>query len=408
MTTTVSTAPVSTGPPFLSFAERDRRYAAMRAKMKEQNLDVLILPASTTRWDQSMADSRYASGIGGFGTETLTIVPLDGEPTAYLFNRSGWWKGFPGNWLSDVRDGRNHFAKNIIEKLEELHFTTGIVGISGLGGANRTPDGTIPSKTVDTVKAAFPHATFVDASALIQDLRSIKSAEEVAVLERAAAITDTMVAAMVNAAKPGVTERHVHAAIAYAMLEAGGELPSLFIFASGPGLETGHGSFVPTERVLERGDLLVNELEGRVAGYGAQTVAPVWVGGTPDPRYAAAHKAALACFKAVLAALKPGVTMQGLMDVYYATLKTEANGKFTGSFPLMHARGLGDEVPAVIDAKDLENNGGATIRENMVFVLKPRVREAGGSVSAQVGDTVVCTPSGGRRLGKRSMELDVA
>ena len=408
MTSTVSTAPVSTGPPFLSFAERDRRYQAIRKEMRERKLDVLILPASATRWDQSMADSRYASGIGGFGTETLTIVPLVGEPTAYLFNRSGWWKGFPGNWLADVRDGRNRFAKNIIEKLTELDFTTGTVGISGLGGANRTPDGTIPSTTVDTIKAAFSQARFVDASALIQNLRSIKSDEEVATLERAAAITDKMVAAMVKAAKPGVTERHVHAAIAHAMLEAGGELPSLFIFASGPGLETGHGSFVPTDRVLKRGDLLVNELEGRVAGYGAQTVAPVWVGGKPEQRYADAHKAALACFNAVLAALEPGVTMQGLMDVYYATLKAVAKGTFIGSFPLMHARGLGDEVPAVIDAKDLENNGGATIRANMVFVLKPKVTEAGGGASAQVGDTVVCTPSGGRRLGKRSMELDIA
>ena len=360
MTQHVSTTPVSTGPPFLSHAERDRRYKAIRAKMEQLGLDVLILPASANRWEQSMADSRYATGIGGFGTETLTIIPRDGDPTAYIFNRAGWWKSFPQNWIADVRDGRNRWAKNIIERLTELKFTKGTVGLSGLRGGNRTPDGTIPVLTFDTIKAAFPGASFVDASELIQDLRSIKSDEEVRTLERSAAITDRMVEAMVAAAKPGVTERAVHAAIAHAMLANGGELPSLFIFASGPGLEIGHGSFVPTDRVLQDGDLLVNELEARFAGYGAQTVAPVWIG-KPAARYLDAHKAAEAVFATVLAELKPGQTMRSMMDVYYAALKKESNGKLVGSFPLMHARGLGDEVPAVVDAKDLEQSGDLTI-----------------------------------------------
>jgi len=51
-------------PIFLSLYERDRRHAAVQAKMTEQGLDVLILPASTNRWEQCMADSRYVTGIG--------------------------------------------------------------------------------------------------------------------------------------------------------------------------------------------------------------------------------------------------------------------------------------------------------------------------------------------------------
>jgi Xaa-Pro dipeptidase len=406
MTQTTAAAPVSTGPPFLSHAERDRRFTAIRERMKALALDVLILPASANRWEQSMADSRYASGIGGFGTETLTIVPRDADPTVYLFNRSGWWKAFPQNWIADVRDGRNRWAANIIERLSEIGFTTGTIGLSGLGGQTRTPDGVIPQRTYETLREAYPGAAFVDATDLIQELRSIKSDEEIGILERAAAITDTMVEAMVAAARPGVTERSVHAAIAHAMLAGGGELPSLFIFASGPGLTTGHGSFVPTDRVLQRGDLLVNELEARVAGYGAQTVAPVWLG-TPDPRYRYAVDAATAVFGAVLAEMKPGATMGGLMDTYYAALKRETQGKLVGSFPLMHARGLGDEVPAVIDAADLEKNRDIAIAENMAFVVKPRVREAEGGVSAQVGDTVVVTKAGGRRLGRRTLGLRI-
>ena len=403
---TQTTDIIATAPHFLSLAERDRRHAAIHARMETDGLDVLILPASANRWEQSMADSRYVTGIGGFGTETLTIVPRGQSPTAYVFNRAGWWKSHANHWIDDVRDGRNRWTKNIVERLGEIGFARGRIGLSGLAGSNRTPDGTAPYATVEALKAKYPQAEIVDASAVIQDLRSIKSPEEVLTLERSAAVTDEMVAAMLTAARPGVTERSVYAAIVHAMLLGGADLPSLLIFASGPGLEIGHGQFVPTDRVLQDGDLLVNELEARIAGYGAQTVAPVWIG-RPDGRYAAVAKAAEAVFETVLQYLRPGETMGTVMKAYYDAIEREGQGAMKGSFPLMHARGLGDEVPQVIDAADLEQSGGAALVENMVFVLKPRVRDAGSAISAQVGDTVVVTPSGGRRLGRRPFGLSV-
>src|ERR1700744_6592389 len=105
--------------PRLSLAERDRRYAAVRAAMAKDKLDVLICPASTARWEQTMADSRYLTTIGGFGTETLTIFPREGEVTAYVFNRSAFWLAAQ-DWVSDVRDGRKRGRKNRIERLSEL------------------------------------------------------------------------------------------------------------------------------------------------------------------------------------------------------------------------------------------------------------------------------------------------
>lgn len=395
-----------TGPHFLSLAERDRRHRLIRERMVQDGLEVLILPASANRWEQSMADSRYATGIGGFGTETLTIVPLGHEPTVYVFNRGTWWSSHASHWIDDVRDGRNRWAQNIIERLREIGFKRGRVGLSGLGGQTRTPDGVVPQRTWDALRSAFPDAAFQDATSIIQDLRAIKSAEEVAALERAAAITDTMVEAMTTAARPGVTERQVYAALIHTMLLAGGELPSLLIFASGPGPGLAHGQFVPTDRVLCSGDLLVNEIEARVAGYGAQTVAPVALG-RPDDRYRVAAEVARAAFDAVVARMRPGATMGELTDVYHKVLRRESKGTLLGAFPLMHARGLGDEVPAIIDAADLERNRTLPIAENMTFVVKPRVRSEDGTVSAQLGDTVVVTPAGGRRLGRRSLELIV-
>lgn len=406
MTNVSGSTAETTGPRFLSIAERDRRIRRIRERMAAEGLAVLILPASANRWEQSMADSRYATGIGGFGTETLTIVPLAHEPTVYLFNRGEWWISQAGNWMDDVRDGRNRWAENIVERLREIGFTDGTIGLSGLSGQTRTPDGVIPQRTFEALRAAFPGAVLQDATAIVQELRSIKSVEEVAALERAAAITDRMVEAMTAAARPGVTERTVYAAMIHAMLVEGGELPALVIFASGPGPGLAHGQFVPTDRVLQRGDILVNEIEARVAGYGAQSVAPLWIGPV-DERYREAVGVARAAFDAVADHMRPGATMGQLADVYDETLARRSKGTLRGAFPMMHARGLGDEVPAIIDAADLARNRDLPLAENMTFVLKPRVRSADGAVSAQIGDTVVVTPSGGRRLGRRPLELIV-
>ena len=78
--------------PQLSIQERDRRYQIVRAEMAKRGIDVLLLPANTGRWEQLQGDSRYLTSIGGFATEVFTVFPREGDVTAYIFNRAGWWK----------------------------------------------------------------------------------------------------------------------------------------------------------------------------------------------------------------------------------------------------------------------------------------------------------------------------
>ena len=388
-------------PIFLSLAERDRRHRLIREKMAREDIDVMILPANHGRWDQCMADSRYVTGIGSFGTETLTVFPRDAAPTAFVFNRANWWRSAQ-QWIADVRDGRNQWGRNIVERLGEIGFRRGRIGVSGLEGQTRTPDGIIPYRTMETLAEAYPEAKLVDATGLILDLRAVKSDEEVAMLERAAGITDKMVEAMTALARPGIAERAIYATMIHTMLVAGGDLPVLMILAAGPTIS--HGQFVPTERLLRAGDRLANEIEARVAGYGAQAVAPVTIG-KADDRYRDAVSISRAAFDAVCAALKPGATLAEVLRLYRETVRRESQARFVASFPLMHARGLGDEVPVVIEAADAESQAQMRLEENMCFILKPRVVSEDGAVQGQIGDTVQVTPSGGRRLGRRELSL---
>src|SRR5438552_12498239 len=103
--------------PQLSIQERDRRYRKVREEMARSNIDCLLLPANTGRWEQLQADSRYLSSIGGFATEVFTVFPLEGEVTAYIFNRAGWWKQAK-NGGKEVGDGRNGGGGNAMERIK--------------------------------------------------------------------------------------------------------------------------------------------------------------------------------------------------------------------------------------------------------------------------------------------------
>jgi len=389
--------------PQLSLQERDRRYTKVRAEMARQGIDCLLLPANTGRWEQLQGDSRYLTTIGGFATEVFTVFPREGGVTAYIFNRAGWWKQAQ-QWVTDVRDGRNRWGQNAIERISELGLQKGTIGISGLAGLFRAPEGIIPYSSVKAMQDAFPHAKFVNATEMMQEIRSVKSAEEVSMLERSASIIEKTIEAMVEHANPGVSEKELYGAMIQTMLANGGELPTLFFLSAGPGLS--NSSFVPTDYRIQKGDRIIDEIEAKYGGYAAQAVCPVVIG-TPDDEYQKMIDISRACFDSILHNMKPGVTFGSLFDIYRDTVERHGKDKYLWNHPVMHARGLGDDGPALLGDKDLERFSKIELQAGMVFILKPQVRAAQGKGRASIGDTVVVTESGARRLGKRELKLIV-
>src|SRR5207302_4612222 len=51
--------------PRFSLAERDRRWAAVRAEMAKAGVDVLVGSNNTGHWDHWQSDIRYLTQIGG-------------------------------------------------------------------------------------------------------------------------------------------------------------------------------------------------------------------------------------------------------------------------------------------------------------------------------------------------------
>src|ERR1051325_7645978 len=69
--------------PRFSLAERDRRWAAVRAEMARAGVDVLVGTNSSGHWDHWQSDIRYLTQIGGHSVDAGVVFPLEGEPTGF-------------------------------------------------------------------------------------------------------------------------------------------------------------------------------------------------------------------------------------------------------------------------------------------------------------------------------------
>jgi Xaa-Pro aminopeptidase len=397
--------------PRFSIAERDRRWAAVREKMQDQNLDVIVCPNNTGHSTDFQANCRYLSHVGGGGDADIAVVfPLEGDITAIATSAAPRWPTVQ-DWTADVREARRNYGRVAVERLKELGVDKGRIGITGLGevAGTRTPEGTVGYGFWKQVREAFPGAELVDASKILVETRYIKSDEEVATLQKSMDIVEEGVKAEVEAARPGALDWAVWAAAQYGMMRNGSEAPVHCNWVSGK--NPVRTLTRPSMRTLERGDLIINELEANWMGYRSQAVQPVFVIDV-NPIHAELFKVQHEMFESLLVALKPGTTVGELAELTEAAAKKAmpakgpaagAKGKLT-----MHGRGAGDDGPIVTGhARDPEQLA-TELKENMVFIFKPSAETADSSSICTWGDTVVVTPQGGRRLGSRPHELAVA
>lgn len=397
--------------PRFSLAERDRRWKAVRELMARQRTDVIVTPQNTGHSTDFQANTRYLSHCGGGGDSDIAAVfPLEGEVTAIATSAAPRWPTVQ-DWTRDVREARRNYGRVIVERLKELSVERGRIGITGLGEVEgtRTPEGTILYGTWKKIREAFPRAELVDATPILTEIRYIKSAEEIEVLTKSMEIVELAYQAEIEAARPGVKDWEVWAATQYALMRNGSEMPVHCNWVSGKNPK--RTLTRPSMRILERGDLIINEVEASWIGYRSQGVQPVFVQ-EADPVHQELIKVQREVFNRVMESLKPGVTVKELAELTQKSALEAApkTGPATGARAglTMHGRGAGDDGPIITSHARSPRQLGVELRENMVFIFKPSAISADENSISTWGDTVVVTSSGGRRLGKRLHDLALA
>jgi Xaa-Pro aminopeptidase len=384
--------------PFsFSLAERDRRYARVRAMMAGRGFEALLVPCNTGHNEAFQADVRYLSQIGGFANEAIVFFPAEGAPTCWVRADSqppSWWQDMQ-DWVRDVRGSSCDWSANFATSIREHGLEAGRLGVVGMGGTPRSPDGLILHGTVTRLQDWFPRLRLESATEAMAQVRLLKSAEELAALERATEIAEQSVLAAAAAARPGLSEHEVYAEIVACMLRQGAELPTLVLW--GAGASPNRMSRLPPVRPIEAGDVIISEVEARYAGYIAQVRRPIFIG-PPTPEYARLHDQAVQAFDRMYACLRPGATYEQVVQAYIGPAREQ------GLEPLavpLHGRGLGEDLP-VLNVGHLDSPVmRTTIQAGQAFIMGPRLGTPDGSKVLAWGDMVAVTEDGARRLGKR-------
>ena len=385
--------------PTFSLKERDRRWSLLRAEMKKANFDALIALPHEGHWDQFGCDTRYITQIGGTQTEVGCVLPLEADVTAVVRgeNEIEWW-GLAQDWVTDIRPSRRSYGEPVIERLKEVRAER--VGVIALSGMVRAPEGVVPWGTFEKIRTALPNVKFDNATPVVQEVRAVKSAEEVAFIEKAAEIIGYANEVLIAHAKPGVGEHELIADMLREIVRRGGEPITMMLFGTG-GPEVPWAQRVFTTRKLKPGDLINTEVEGKYAGYIAQALQPISLG--PKPKeLEKIFDATKVIFDRMVKFVKPGLTF-GAVAKFYQDEVTAAGYEPDGA--LMHGRGLGEDAPMLWGARKDFPEKDQRLKEGHVFILKPACKQGFMRDSIRAGDTVAIEAGGARRLGKRELEF---
>jgi Xaa-Pro aminopeptidase len=371
--------------PTPSLAERDRRWAAVRKEMDARGLDCLILCGWPAMWDFNIANARYLCPIGGNAEFNVLVFPRTGEPTSFIYSPvfTDYWRGAQ-SWVSDVRPKRGTFGDSVADRLTELGLAGATVGIDGLAGP-------------------------LDLDDMMEKLRTVKSAEEIAILEKAAALGDLMLQACRDTARPGVKECEVYGRMMETMLANGGEEPTLFLWAA-DAHPYPHPFRVPTTRPLAKGDMIICEMHPKFGGYFTH-VERTFCLGEPEPRYLDIYDACLAAYRRGLDLFKPRAKISEVMDAVRDSIEGSGFGICEAG---IHGHGLASlEYPRYRHhAKGADVGAlkaiGDEFRAGMVFAMNidlfdPKWRN--GETGCVFAETIVITEDGARRLHNFSTDF---
>lgn len=233
---------------------------------------------------------------------------------------------------------------------------------------------------------------------IVEDLRQIKDADEVAAMREAAAVIDRTLARVLNAGIVGRSERAVAFALLKAMLDEGAEEPSFpTIVAAGPrGARPHH---VPGPDLIPRDTLVVIDMGAVVDGYCSDMTRTVATGPLPA-RLEEIYAVCLRAQEAAMAAARADMPASELDAVARTVIAEAGYGDHFG-------HGLGHGVGLVIHERPgVRPEGTEVLRAGMAITIEPGIYlEGEGGV--RIEDLLVLGEDGYERLSTSPKELRI-
>lgn len=342
--------------------------------MAEERWDLLLLYGHTWRKDFF----RCLVNMNFSGPHAAAVVDRDGEVRVIV---SDPWD------FEALSDGR-HVAY-------APDFTAGLKRV-----AAQSPHAKVAIAGLELMQAQFVEAmgTPVSATFAVEELRRVKTSEELESIRKAAELSDAGYQRFVQAAEAGMMEYELVAEVE-SFLKSHGAEDNFMLIGSG-GTEV-TGMKPPTERKLQTGDSVTTELTPQVDGYWAQ-ICRTLVVGEPSAKQLEAFAIFSEAQKAAEDLLRPGVNIADVARVQNDVFRKYGYGDYTGpKYTRVRGHNLGlhpDENPYVLEDVNY------IVKEGMVVIAHPNTYLPLSGYMV-FGDTLLVTATGCVTLNSTERKL---
>lgn len=325
----------------------EERLALLRARMAAEAIDLVVLaPGSHLRW---------LMGFQPHGDERPSLCVVSGDDVAFLMPALN---AEAGREHTDARffiwadeDGPEEALEDLIDFLK-------------VRTARRMAlDETMRADFAGLIGDALPQAARHFSASTLGALRMRKDEDEYRVLKQNALSADVAMQAAWAAMREGMSELEVADVVRGSFAEQGAR-PQFAIIGAGrngafPHHQTG-------ETVLKRGDAVVMDIGGRLAGYVSDITRMAVIGEAPEG-YEEVHRVVELAVQAALAAARPGVIAKDVDAAARSVISDAGYGEYfvhrTG-----HGLGMeGHEQPYVTATSE------TVLDEGMVFSIEPGI-----------------------------------
>lgn len=351
-----------------------RRLRRIRAILRARTMDAFLVTSPENR--------RYLSG---FTAEDATI----NESSGALFITAGE--------AVVLTDGRYEiqarldcpgwqvfiYRKGLKEALKRLARDTGIKTVA-------YEPVYLTCAVLDAIKKACPHIDLVPLQDRTENLRAIKSPEELNLIKAAITAAEDVFKEVSGSIRPGMTEKE----IAWRIIEGlsrradGPSFPP--IVASGPNGALPHA--VPTEKPIAEGEPIIIDMGARLNGYASDMTRTVFIGQPKPPFkeiYKTVRKAQIAAQNTIMAGMAARAVDKIARDII----------KGAGFGPMFnHSLGHGVGL-AVHEAPALSPRNRKTLKHGMVVTIEPGIYLPGQG-GVRLENMVYIEEKGGLILGR--------
>ncbi len=349
------------------------RLAALRALLATEGLDALLL--------SSLPAIRYFTGFAGsYGFCVIT-------------RRAGWLitdSRYGERSRAEVRGVRVLISSEPIPRAIAHQFLLRGCRSVGFEGDE------MPVALHRALRRALPGVTLRATAGLTEALTVSKDAREVALIARAARITERVLAEVLPMIRPGVREREIAAEIVYRHRLHGADGESFEpIVASGARSALPHAG--TTGRRFKNGDLVILDLGCSVGGYHSDLSRTVAVG-KASKRARDIHAVVLRAQEAAREAARPGITARALDGVARRIIAEAGHGN-----AFLHSLGHGLGL-RIHERPRISPLSGDLLRQGNVITIEPGIYYSGWG-GIRIEDDYALTREGARALTHSPREL---